>query len=116
MKNEFNELKMKGNCFGRLDFIVRQRGRVILKIVHFDSLGLWFKQDGAGNVMPITAEQAMRLVNVWMRHYKEVKASVSGGLIPYLQNSNTIKTERLMQELKSKASVSLSGLVFSGRR
>ena len=103
---------MKGN-FGRLDFIVRQRGREILRIVHFDSLGLWFKQDGAGNVIPITAEQALKLVNVWMEHYRDVKASISGGLIPYLQNSNTMETEKRMQELKSKASVSLSGLVFS---
>jgi len=102
---------MKGN-FGRLDFIVRQRGREILRIVHFDRENLWFKQDGAGNVMPITAEQALRLVNVWMRHHKEVKASISGGLIPYLQNSNTMETERLMQELKSTKSTAITGLVF----
>ena len=103
---------MKGNCFGRLDFIVRQRGREILRIVHFDSLGLWFKQDGAGNVIPITAEQALKLVNVWMEHYRDVKASISGGLIPYLQNSNTMETEKLMQELKSTKSTAITGLVF----
>jgi len=106
---------MKGN-FGRLDFIVRQRGREILRIVHFDGLNLWFKQDGAGNVMPITAEQALRLVNVWMEHHKDVRATVSGGLILYLQSQETANIEKRMQELKSKASVSLSGLVFSGRR
>ena len=103
---------MKANCFGRLDFIVRQRGREILRIVHFDSLGLWFKQDGAGNVMPITAEQALRLVNVWMEHHKDVRATVSGGLIPYLQNSNTMETEKRMQELKSTKSTAITGLVF----
>ena len=80
--------------------------------MHFDSLGLWFKQDGAGNVMPITAEQALKLVNVWMEHHKEVKASVSGGLIPYLQNSNTMETEKRMQELKSTKSIAITGLVF----
>ena len=106
---------MKGNCFGRLDFIVRQRGREILRIVHFDSLGLWFKQDGAGNVMPITTEQALKLVNVWMEHHKDVRATVSGGLIPYLQNSNTMETEKRMQELKNEKSVAISGLVFARR-
>ncbi len=84
--------------------------------MHFDGLNLWFKQDGAGNVSPLTAEQALRLVNVWIRHHKEVKESISGGLIPYLQNSNTIETEKLMQELKSTKSIAMSGLVFSGRR
>ena len=91
---------------------MRQRGREILRIVHFDSLGLWFKQDGAGNVMPITAEQALRLVNVWMEHHKDVRATVSGGLIPYLQNSNTMETEKRMQELKSTKSTAITGLVF----
>ena len=106
---------MKGN-FGRLDFIVRQRGREILRIVHFDGLNLWFKQDGAGNVMPITAEQALRLVNVWMEHHKDVRATVSGGLIPYLQSQETANIEKRMQELKNEKSVAISGLVFSGRR
>ena len=103
---------MKGN-FGRLDFIVRQRGREILRIVHFDGLNLWFKQDGAGNVMPITTEQALKLVNVWMRHHKEVKASISGGLIYYLQSQETANIEKRMQELKNEKSVAISGLVFS---
>ena len=91
---------------------MRQRGREILRIVHFDGLNLWFKQDGAGNVMPITAEQALRLVNVWMEHHKDVRATVSGGLIPYLQNSNTMETEKRMQELKSTKSTAITGLVF----
>ena len=104
---------MKMNSFSRLDFIVRQRGREILRIVHFDSLGLWFKQDGAGNVVSITAEQALRLVNVWIAHHKEVKASISGGLIPYLQSHETANIEKRMQELKNEKSVAISGLVFS---
>lgn len=91
---------------------MRQRGRVVLKIVHFDSDGLWFKQDGAGNVTPITEEQALRLVNAWMEHHEDAKASISGGLIHYLQDNNIMETARLIQELKSKTSVSLSGLVF----
>ena len=106
---------MKANCFGRLDFIVRQRGREILRIVHFDSLGLWFKQDGAGNVSPLTAEQALRLVNAWMRHHKEVKASISGGLIYYLQSQETANIEKRMQELKNERGIAISGLVFSER-
>ncbi|MCD6149018.1 hypothetical protein J7J18_06630 [bacterium] len=106
---------MKTNGFGRLDFIVRQKGREILRIVHFDSLGLWFKQDGAGNVMPITAEQALRLINVWKEHHKDVKASISGGLIPYLQTQEITNIEKRMQELKNERSVAISGLVFGGR-
>ena len=105
---------MKANGFGRLDFIVRQRGRVILRIVHFDGLNLWFKQDSAGNVTPITEEKALRLVNAWMEHHEDARASISGGLIHYLQDKNIMETERRMQELKSKTSVSLSGLVFCG--
>ena len=105
---------MKTNGFGRLDFIVRQRGRVILKIVHFDSDGLWFKQDSAGNVTPISAEKAIKLVRAWTEHYRDAKASISGGLIHYLQDKNIIETERLMQELKNEKSVAISGLVFCG--
>ena len=105
---------MKANGFGRLDFLVRQRGRVILKIVHFDSDGLWFKQDSAGNVTPITEEKAIKLVRAWTEHYRDAKASISGGLIHYLQDKNIIETERLMQELKNEKSVAISGLVFCG--
>ena len=105
---------MKANGFGRLDFIVRQRGRVILRIVHFDSDGLWFKQDSAGNVTPITEEKAIKLVRAWTEHYRDAKASISGGLIHYLQDKNIIETERLMQELKNEKSVAISGLVFFG--
>ena len=105
---------MKTNCFGRLDFIVRQRGREILRIVHFDSNGLWFKQDSAGNVTPITEEKAIKLVRAWTEHYRDAKASISGGLIHYLQDKNIIETERLMQELKNEKSVAISGLVFCG--
>ena len=105
---------MKTNGYGRLDFIVRQRGRVILKIVHFDSDGLWFKQDSAGNVTPISAEKAIKLVRAWTEHYRDAKASISGGLIHYLQDKNIIETERLMQELKNEKSVAISGLVFCG--
>ena len=105
---------MKGNCFGRLDFIVRQRGREILRIVHFDGLNLWFKQDSAGNVTTITEEKALRLVNAWMEHHEDARASISGGLIHYLQTQETANIEKRMQELKSKTSVSLSGLVFCG--
>jgi len=105
---------MKTNGYGRLDFIVRQRGRVILKIVHFDGLNLWFKQDSAGNVTPITEEKAIKLVRAWTEHYRDAKASISGGLIHYLQDKNIIETERLMQELKNEKSVAISGLVFCG--
>jgi len=105
---------MKTNSFGRLDFIVRQRGRVILRIVHFDGLNLWFKQDSAGNVTPITEEKAIKLVRAWTEHYRDAKASISGGLIHYLQDKNIIETERLMQELKNEKSVAISGLVFCG--
>ena len=104
---------MKTNGYGRLDFIVRQRGREILRIVHFDSDGLWFKQDSAGNVTPITEEKAIKLVRAWTEHYRDAKASISGGLIHYLQDKNIIETERLMQELKNEKSVAISGLVFS---
>ena len=107
---------MKANGFGRLDFIVRQRGRVILRIVHFDPDGLWFKQDSAGNVTPISAEKAIKLVRAWTEHYRDAKASISGGLIHYLQDNNIMEAERLIQELKSQASVSLSGLVFVGKK
>ena len=107
---------MKANGFGRLDFIVRLRGRVILKIVHFDSDGLWFKQDSAGNVTPITEEKALRLVNAWMEHYRDAKASISGGLIPYLQTQEIINIEKRMQELKNERSLAISGLVFVGKR
>ena len=105
---------MKANGFGRLDFIVRQRGRVILRIVHFDGLNLWFKQDSAGNVTPITEEKALRLVNAWMEHHEDVRASVSGGLIHYLQDKNIMETEKRMQELKNERSLAISGLVFCG--
>ena len=105
---------MKTNGYGRLDFIVRQRGREILRIVHFDSNGLWFKQDSAGNVTPITEEKAIKLVRAWTEHYRDAKASISGGLIHYLQDKNIIETERLMQELKNEKSVAISGLVFFG--
>ena len=105
---------MKTNGYGRLDFIVRQRGREILRIVHFDSDGLWFKQDSAGNVTPITEEKAIKLVRAWTEHYRDAKASISGGLIHYLQDKNIIETERLMQELKNEKSVAISGLVFCG--
>ena len=105
---------MKANGFGRLDFIVRQRGRVILKIVHFDGLNLWFKQDSAGNVTVIAEEKAIKLVRAWTEHYRDAKASISGGLIHYLQDKNIIETERLMQELKNEKSVAISGLVFCG--
>jgi len=87
-----------------------------LRIVHFDSDGLWFKQDSAGNVTPISAEKALRLVNAWMEHHEDARATVSGGLIHYLQTEEILNTERLIQELKSQASVSLSGLVFVGKK
>ena len=105
---------MKANGFGRLDFIVRQRGRVILKIVHFDSDGLWFKQDSAGNVTPITEEKALRLVNAWMEHHEDAKANISGGLIHYLKTQEITNIEKRMQELKNEKSVAISGLVFCG--
>ena len=105
---------MKTNGYGRLDFIVRQRGRVILRIVHFDGLNLWFKQDSAGNVTPITEEKAIKLVRAWTEHYRDAKASISGGLIHYLQDKNIMETERRMQELKNEKSVAISGLVFCG--
>jgi len=105
---------MKTNCFGRLDFIVRQRGRVILKIVHFDGLNLWFKQDSAGNVTPITEEKAIKLVRAWTEHYRDAKASISGGLIPYLQTQEISNIEKRMQELKNEKSVAISGLAFCG--
>ena len=103
---------MKANGFGRLDFIVRQRGREILRIVHFDGLNLWFKQDSAGNVTPITEEKAIKLVRAWTEHYRDAKASISGGLIHYLQDKNIMETERRMQELKSTKSTAITGLVF----
>jgi len=105
---------MKANCFGRLDFIVRQRGRVILKIVHFDSDGLWFKQDSAGNVTPITEEKAIKLVRAWTEHHKDAKANISGGLIHYLKTQEITNIEKRMQELKNEKSVAISGLVFCG--
>ena len=86
-----------------------------MRIVHFDGLNLWFKQDSAGNVTPISAEKALRLVNAWMEHHEDAKASVSGGLIHYLQDNNIIETERLIQELKNERSTAISGLVFSRR-
>jgi len=107
---------MKINGYGRLDFIVRQRGQVILKIVHFNGLNLWFKQDSAGNVTPITEEKALRLVNAWMEHHEDAKASVSGGLIHYLQAQETVDIEKRIEELKSMKSIVISGLVFVGRR
>ncbi len=103
---------MKTNGFGRLDFIVRQRGRVILRIVHFDSDGLWFKEDSAGNVTPISAEKALRLVNAWMEHHEDARATVSGGLIHYLQTQEITNIEKRMQELKNERSLAISGLVF----
>ena len=105
---------MKTNGFGRLDFIVRQRGRVILRVVHFDSDGLWFKQDSAGNVTPITEEKALRLVNAWMEHYRDAKANISGGLIHYLQTQEITNIEKRMHELKNEKSLAISGLVFCG--
>jgi len=105
---------MKANGFGRLDFIVRQRGRVILRIVHFDGLNLWFKQDSAGNVTAITEEKAIKLARAWTEHHKDAKASISGGLIHYLQDKNIIETEKRMQELKNERNLAISGLVFCG--
>ena len=105
---------MKANCFGRLDFIVRQRGRVILRIVHFDGLNLWFKQDSAGNVTAITEEKALMLVNAWMEHHEDAKANISGGLIHYLKTQEITNIEKRMQELKNEKSVAISGLVFCG--
>ena len=93
---------------------MRQRGRVILRIVHFDGLNLWFKQDSAGNVTPITEEKALRLVNAWMEHHEDARASISGGLIHYLQDKNIIETEKRMQELKNERNLAISGLVFCG--
>ncbi len=86
-----------------------------MRIVHFDSDGLWFKQDSAGNVTPITEEKAIKLVRAWTEHYRDAKASISGGLIHYLQDNNIMETERLMQELKNERSIAISGLVFSRR-
>jgi len=100
---------------GRLDFIVRQRGREILRVIYFDSDELWFKQDSMGNVVPLTHEQALRLINAWINHHKEVKATISGGLLHYMQNREIINTEKLMEELKTKMSVTMSGLVFCKR-
>ena len=105
---------MKANGFGRLDFIVRQRGRVILKIVHFDGLNLWFKQDSAGNVTVIAEEKAIKLVRAWTEHYRDAKASISGGLIHYLKTQEITNIEKRMQELKNEKSVAISGLVFCG--
>ena len=86
-----------------------------MRIVHFDSDGLWFKQDSAGNVTPITEEKAIKLVRAWTEHYRDAKASISGGLIHYLQDNNIMETERLMQELKNERSIAINGLVFSRR-
>ncbi|RLG44668.1 MAG: hypothetical protein DRN81_03930 [Thermoproteota archaeon] len=105
---------MKINGYGRLDFIVRQRGRVILRIVHFDGLNLWFKQDSAGNVTAITEEKALMLVNAWMEHHEDAKANISGGLIHYLKTQEITNIEKRMQELKNEKSVAISGLVFCG--
>ena len=85
-----------------------------MRIVHFDADGLWFKQDSAGNVTPITEEKAIKLVRAWTEHYRDARASISGGLIHYLQDKNIIETEKRMQELKNEKSVAISGLVFCG--
>jgi len=100
---------------GRLDFIVRQRGREILRIVHFDGLNLWFKENAEGNITPLTEEKAIKLVNAWMKHHGDVKASISGGLIHYLQAQETVDIEKRIQELKSMKSIVMSGLVFCKR-
>ena len=93
---------------------MRQRGRVILRIVHFDSDGLWFKEDSVGNVTAITEEKAIKLVRAWTEHYRDAKASISGGLIHYLQTQEITNIEKRMQELKNEKSVAISGLVFCG--
>ena len=85
-----------------------------MRIVHFDSDGLWFKQDSAGNVIPITEEKAIKLVRAWTEHYRDARASISGGLIHYLQDKNIIETEKRMQKLKNERSLAISGLVFCG--
>lgn len=83
-----------------------------MRIVHFDSDGLWFKEDSAGNVTPISAEKALRLVNAWMEHHEDARATVSGGLIHYLQTQEITNIEKRMQELKNERSLAISGLVF----
>ncbi len=103
-------------AIGRLDFVVYQRGREILRIVHFDGLNLWFKENAEGNITPLTREKALKLVRAWMEHHEEVKATISGGLLHYMRTKEIINTEKLMQELKTKMTITMSGLVFAGRR
>ena len=93
---------------GRLDFIVRQRHKTLLKIFYLEGLDLWFKHTRVP--VPISKERAMHLIAVWQENHREAGARISGGLIPYLQ-SDTYKAQvQMVEQLESDKRIILSGV------
>lgn len=90
---------MKLKSLGRLDFIVTQRHKTLLKIFYLEGLDLWFKFSSVP--VPISKEQALHLIGVWQENHEKANARISGGLIPYLE-SDAYKTPlQMVQRLES---------------
>ena len=87
---------MKLKLLGRLDFIVRQRHKTLLKIFYLEGLDIWFKK-ASEIVAPLSKEEAMNLIRVWQANHENANARISGGLIPYLE-SDAYKTQVQMVE------------------
>ena len=91
---------------GRLDFIVKQRHKTLLKIFYLEGLDLWFKHIAVP--VPISKEQAMHLITVWQENHREAGARISGGLIPYLESDSYKVQTRMVQQLESDKRITIS--------
>ena len=92
-------IKMKLKSLGRLDFIVRQRHKTLLKIFYLEGLDLWFKFSSVP--VPISKEQALHLIAVWQENHDKANARISGGLIPYLESDAYKQQVQMIQQLES---------------
>jgi hypothetical protein len=91
---------------GRLDFIVRQRHKTLLKIFYLEGLDLWFKKTSVP--VPISKAQALHLITVWQANHEKANARISGGLIPYLE-SDAYKTQtQMVQRLENDKRITIS--------
>ena len=89
-----------------MDFIVKQRHKILLKIFYLEGLDLWFKKTRVP--VPISKERAMHLITVWQENHREAGARISGGLIPYLESDAYKMQTQMVEQLESDKRITIS--------
>lgn len=93
---------------GRLDFIVNQRNKTLLKIFYLEGLDIWFKHNGVPK--PISKEEALHLIRVWEKNHEKVGARISGGLIPYLESKPYKQQVQALEQLESDKRITIGAV------